>query len=107
MELEAGKRYKTRDGDIVECVAVWTREIHKYQATIWNPGMGFEAYSRDGRWFSFEAESPLDIVAEYKESKKFKQWVNLYANGYVDTWDTKEDADYNAEDGRVECRKIE
>lgn len=45
---------------------------------------------------------------EDKNPKKFQRWVNLYSHNEVgELFYTKEEADYNADYGRIECRKIE
>lgn len=107
MKLEAGKRYKTRDGAIVECVAIWYKERERYQATVIDEYADSRSYTLDGGYLSSRIGHHRDIIAEYKEPKKFEAWVNLDSDGYAYVWVTKEDADKHAHLDRIECRKIE
>lgn len=82
MKLEAGKKYKLRNGVIAECLAVWSREYYGFQASVAISAENDPSrYTIDGRFMRNKIEHSLDIVAEYRESKKFDAWVNLYSDG--------------------------
>lgn len=110
MKLEAGKKYKTRDGTILKCVSIWEEKVRGYQATLVNNYAESWIYTLDGHFSNNTTYHHRDIIAEYKEPKKFEAWVNFYADGGICWAWSKEAADAEAEDtktARIECRKIE
>ena len=80
MKLEVGKKYVTGDGEIVECIAVWTKNVNGYQATAVTPTHTI-SYTLDGRYCPSGGPYERDIVSEYKEPVKHKIWLVLYEDG--------------------------
>lgn len=84
MQLEAGKKYKTRDGSVAECIAVWTRDVDGYQATVLLGDCHVE-YTLNGCFWNKNTTVPFqkDIVSEYKKPVKYKAWLILDDEGYA------------------------
>lgn len=71
MRLEVGKLYKTAGGEIVECIAVWSKSVDGFQATCCPIKFGDPTnYSIDG--FRGGGECAEDVVAEYTSPPKTK-----------------------------------
>lgn len=111
MKLEIGKKYICRnapDIEWVEVIAIDERArpnrdvfiIEKYKHGI------FDLSSRyyDGR-YNKEGESGWDLIAEYKEPRKFEFWVNVYPNG-AQIFDTSREAKENTSLQRISCIKV-
>jgi hypothetical protein len=74
MKLEAGKKYRTRNGEIVDCLAVWTKAVSGYQATVLRNGDTY-IYALNGRRYPQLSEHHHDIVAEYTEPKRVADYA--------------------------------
>lgn len=77
MKLEAGKKYITRDGQIAECLAVWTRQLKGFQASvvIGHSQIPVE-YTIDGRFNPKTTDGEhLNIISEYTEPKKVADYA--------------------------------
>lgn len=75
MKLEAGKYYKTRNGQKAKCVAVWTDEYKGYQTSVMLPEWELPVhYSLSGKFYADENGSDEDdIVSEWQtESRPFR-----------------------------------
>lgn len=77
VKLEAGKKYKTRNGKIVECVATWTKPVHGYGAAIVMDGELWW-YVIDGRYAPYLTESEDDCISEYLEPKTIATYAVPY-----------------------------
>ena len=107
MKLEAGKRYRTRDGREVTISAVnenpYTRKYH--YAVGWL-GEKSKSWSRDG--FICGDENPLDLIAEVKPKQAREYWLNLYnePNRVIAGYHEQEMAHNFAAPDRIACVKV-
>jgi hypothetical protein len=83
LKFEVGKHYRTRSGDKLLCVhvfpprkALFVNELAKTYGTRWP----------DGR-VEYTAESPHDIVSEWRESRQWTVYVVDCHGGTVATTD--------------------
>lgn len=63
------------------------------------------AWTRSGRITNVR-NNPWDIT-NTAPKKKYQAWANLYHNGILWAYPTKEIADFQAGSSRIECRLIE
>jgi hypothetical protein len=102
MNLEVGKKYKTRNGSIVEIVAI-RPELKSHQvAGIMNEQL--ETWYIDGSYMK-EYGANLDLVAEYKEAQGIDVWVNIYKR-VIEVYLTEQDAKSNQWSSCLACKKI-
>ena len=113
MKIEAGKKYRTRDGQTAHILTVdapgekpvigYVIDSEGYtNPWIWSAGGGFLGVGKSG----------LDLIAELRE--KEVGWINLY-RVKVDDWEdtiadifnSKYDADQLARHGRIACVRVE
>lgn len=86
MRLEEGKYYKTKEGRKVKCIAVSTQDDGKKYGALCESfdSSLLHIYTVDGRYYH-RKDSDFDIVAEWKEPKKYKVTVALWSDGEVTT----------------------
>lgn len=114
LKIEAGKCYRTRDGEKAHVLALRS----DLGAGGW-PVLGYIegrngaiSWLRDGRLVEGYRSAP-DIISEWKEPRKGEVWVNCWFldGGRIGTslpFDTKEQADNHASGGgRHACVKLE
>jgi hypothetical protein len=100
-----------RDGSIPEQITYYpkSKELMKITALV---DCCIETFTQDGFWATKEEESEFDLFLIPKP-KKFQAWVNLYSNGDINGYLSKELADHMnkvyTDRGLilVECRLIE
>jgi hypothetical protein len=86
--LEAGKKYKLRNGIVGTCVAVWTEcnRLNQQATLIIAPGESCE-YSLDGRYCGTllldHEHRGMDVVGYAPEKLRAK--INLWSNGAITT----------------------
>lgn len=104
MKLEVGKKYKTRNGEIVECVAVWNKSDEAdFQATVLNNNLCSYNYKLNGSFNYVVDPYARDIVEECKEKRSTKVFINLYKGYNPSTHLTREEADARALVARLAC----
>lgn len=108
-KIEMGKTYKTRDGNNVRLLCT-DRSHHQYpvMGLIEQKDCDYTAYwTSDGICSaSYPSYVNYDLV-EVKPRIKRTYWTNLYKANTLCVYNTKEDAERFARNGRLACVKVE
>jgi len=106
MKIEVGKEYKTRHGKTR--LVVYKSQVDKdFQFLAINKENDDESwYTEDGRYY-IEVESGHDLVSPAPKKIKVEVWVNVYPDGYFNTYDSKDDAEAYGQSTRIACKRIE
>ena len=105
LTLETGKFYRTRDGRKAEVLKTDMPGTRKIVVVIYdgdeNDTCWVRCYPITGV-YSFEPrteiESPMDLIAEWREPVKVEGWVNVYTDGtqhFHTSQETAEQASYD------------
>ena len=83
MKLEEGKYYRTKSGRKVKCIAVSVMDHDAAYGALCdlNDGDYFAPYTVDGRYHPKLTDDEWDIVAEWKEPKKYSAQAYLWSDG--------------------------
>lgn len=84
MQLQAGKRYLTRDGRKTGKLSEFHKDYQCFLGTV-EGEKGFHRWNPDGKYYQFGHTSRFDLVGESTESKMISkddvlEWVNLRIN---------------------------
>jgi hypothetical protein len=106
MKIEAGKKYRTREGMVAVVTCINAPGEWPIVGYIMDRGEAYCAaiWREDGRREP-STEMPHDLISEHREKKV--GWVNIYATSHPQLLGSKEDADDMAEMGRIACIRIE
>lgn len=79
IKLEAGKYYRTRDGR--KAFVSGKNPFSDTQCCICGfiEGYGSTSWTIDGNYYSDKSDVAYDLIAEWKEPKRIKGWVNIYS----------------------------
>lgn len=83
LKIEAGKFYRTRGGKKAFVAYVgnpFSEGNEQEEAIGWvEKANGYrESWCRDGKFYRHRGLSEYDLVAEWKEPKRIKGWLNVY-----------------------------
>lgn len=88
MKIEAGKKYRTRDGRVALVGAV-NPEADNHQTVIGWVGGNCTYWSSNGMWK--DSAHPLDLVEKYREPREW--WLSMSLDGhFAGAYATKEQA---------------
>ena len=105
MKIEAGKKYRTRDGREALVGAYNPFSAISTQLIGWI-GQRATSWCVDGREY-YQDESPCDLMSEIESKHVYERWVNIAKETQRPiTYSSKEIADQNAELDRVACLHI-
>lgn len=105
--ISKDKTYRTRDGREVRIYATDGGGDETVHGAVNKPGQGWAAYSwsEDG-YFWDDGEECRDDLIEVKPRFRIERWVNVYSNGFLTMWDTREEAMRSWKDGRIATKHI-
>ena len=106
MDIDVSKVKRTRDGHKVRIYANDGNGRYPiHGAILGNDGVwSSRSWTNDGM-FCEGVENRLDLIEE-RRTIELDFWLNVSTDGSFCDWDTREDADKNAEDYRIACLNI-
>ena len=92
MQLEPGKKYQSRNGDIWQCIAVGVFDpLVEGSVIAINEGDGvLTRFHSDGRFLA-ERDSPEDLMLEQRLPREWKLWIDPGKKFY--SHESKDDED--------------
>ena len=102
--IDINKKYRTRDGREVRIYAIDGLDTHSVHGAIYTiDGWLSYTWRKDGSFFS-DMDYADDLI-EVRPRIKRTVWLNIYEREHRFT--TKEEADRQADRGRLACVKVE
>lgn len=109
LKFTVGKKYRTRGGEIVECIAVWSKpNKHNRQVTVLRNTN--ETYTVTTQGISASEGLPVeeDIVEQLPDVKTVEGYVTVFADGSVGSlfYATEEECQEYVEKFKVKIVKV-
>jgi len=105
-KFKVGQRVKTRDGRDARILAVDLKGECPVGAAVDNgAGETLERYTASGRFYGDNADSDFDLIKP-PVVRVYDAWVNMYPNGVIGAYATRDSADSCATASRIACLHI-
>lgn len=103
--IDLNKEYKTTEGNFVKLFEIYEGLI--IGMVLYGSSSPYPTtWELDGTWEAGGAGNGFDLV-EVKPIIEHSAWVNVYEYGFgIYTYTTKEKANHNALEGRIDCIEV-
>lgn len=108
LKFTVGKKYRTRGGEVVECVAVWSKpNSFGFQVTFLDNAEEYFTTRLDGSTYS-SGFSVYDIIEQLPDVRTVEGYVAIFPDGMVGSmvYATAEEVQHTAKQLKLELKAV-